>query len=126
MSEFKHLPADVQAALDQYDADVADGTILFDDTGMACQYPGREAADRSLRDHVASHVRFLMCAVALVAMLAACNGQQTADTSCPRPALLANGQYSSYQTSGTMPSGFSVLLSDGDTWTCTDGHVTVH
>jgi hypothetical protein len=46
--------------------------------------------------------------------------------SCAEPARLADGQYSSYRTAGTMPSGVTVRLSDGDLWSCRHGAVYVH
>jgi hypothetical protein len=45
---------------------------------------------------------------------------------CASPARNTDGSYSSYRTAGTMPSGTSVVLADGDTWSCVNGKVTVH
>ena len=64
----------------------------------------------------------VIVALAMLAlMLTAC----TSHASCPAPAHLVNGTYSSYRTAGTMPDGASVTLSDGDTYSCANGIVSV-
>jgi hypothetical protein len=78
----------------------------------------------------------IMAALAFCAIFGLAVAQtacQNTAASCARPALItAHGShgsqsyYSSYRTSGTMPSGETVRLSDGDLWTCANGVVTVH
>jgi hypothetical protein len=62
--------------------------------------------------------------VVILALLAAVTGCQP-HASCPKPERLPGGSYSSYRTAGTMPSGTSVTLSDGDTYSCANGIVTI-
>lgn len=61
----------------------------------------------------------------MAASLAAC-GAQPHNARCASPARNPDGGYSSYRTAGTMASGETVRLADGDYWTCRDGRVTVH
>lgn len=52
MSQFTHLPADIQTALDDYDRKVATGEITFDDNGFAHDpYP----TDPWMADNVTAH-----------------------------------------------------------------------
>jgi hypothetical protein len=66
-----------------------------------------------------------LAVIVILAMLAATLTGCTSHASCPAPAHLTNGTYSSYRTAGTMPDGASVRLSDGDTYSCANGIVSV-
>jgi hypothetical protein len=65
----------------------------------------------------------LRAVITVMAVLAGVTACQHAG--CPKPERLPGGTYSSYRTAGTMPSGSSVTLSDGDTYSCANGIVTV-
>lgn len=71
--------------------------------------------------------RAIIAAAAITAMLAGVLAAHLASRpGCAAPARNADGSYSSYRTGGTMPDGTTVRLSDGDSWTCRSGVVTVH
>lgn len=45
---------------------------------------------------------------------------------CPAPAHNPDGSYSSYHTAGTMLSGQTIRMDDGDLWSCHNGTITIH
>lgn len=70
-------------------------------------------------------VAVTLAAMALLGAALYFHVRPAAPARCSSPARTADGAYSAYRTSGTMPSGSSVIMSDGDTWACANGVVTV-
>lgn len=50
---------EVLAAIEKYQAEVADGEIAFGPEGFADTYPGRDSSTRALSNFVQAHVREL-------------------------------------------------------------------
>lgn len=52
-----HLPADLAAGIAQFDQDVTDKVIRYDDPRsiLATDYPGMVASDKALAAHVLAH-----------------------------------------------------------------------